>query len=448
MRERDSGTIQVFISYSHKDEELRDVLSKHLRILEREGIISSWHDRQITAGDEWKGVIDKRLNSAQIILLLISADFLASDYCYDIEMRRALERHENGEATVIPVILRDCYWKSAPFGKLQGLPEDFKPVTSWTNPDTAFTNITRGIIEVVEKLTTSRWPRPSRLSQLEGPHLGPLVYRMCDRTAQEDDFYGFFYKQSRFCPGWPQIYFIRGEERECPESLVERLVRTVIQDYAHDKWGEKRGVVTEKMILWPEEGEEVDRQQRLLARIFREFDRDNYDLTASAFTQAFTSVIDSVIVLRHSVRAVRWNQSEKSLLRWYLQFWDDVGKQSPTPHFIIFFNILYPQQEGKNTWRAFFKRSRFDRNHVEAELRELLNNRSQSPACPTLILKELSCIERDHAKDWFDKHNIFDEAIRLRKCDELFKDSACRHLAEIEMMLKQIHQEFINERGY
>lgn len=125
-----SEGIEVFISYSHKDELLRDELERHSSILKRQKIISTWHDRKIGAGDDWKGQIDDHLDSAQIILLLISADFLASDYCYDIEMNRAIERHEFGEARVIPIILRPVDWKGAPFGKLQALPKNAEPVIS------------------------------------------------------------------------------------------------------------------------------------------------------------------------------------------------------------------------------------------------------------------------------------------------------------------------------
>jgi hypothetical protein len=90
--------IRLFFSYSHQDEALRDELAKHLSLLERDGVLRSWHDRQIVPGSDWAGHIDQHLEQAQIILLLISADFLASDYCYDGELNRALERHEAGEA--------------------------------------------------------------------------------------------------------------------------------------------------------------------------------------------------------------------------------------------------------------------------------------------------------------------------------------------------------------
>jgi hypothetical protein len=103
--------MEVFFSYAHEDEALRDKLAKHLKLLERQAVIKAWHDRDITASEEWKDAIDNHLESANIILLLVSSDFLASDYCYDIELKRALERHESNEARVIPVILQSVDWQ-------------------------------------------------------------------------------------------------------------------------------------------------------------------------------------------------------------------------------------------------------------------------------------------------------------------------------------------------
>lgn len=147
-----SDTIEVFYSYCHKDEGLRDELEKHLSILRRQGVINSWHDRRIGVGTEWAGQIDEHLNSANVILLLVSSDFLASDYCYDLEMARAMERHDAGEACVIPISLRPCDWKGTPFEKLQGLPKDMKPVTTWANQDEAFTGIAKGIRQAVDRI--------------------------------------------------------------------------------------------------------------------------------------------------------------------------------------------------------------------------------------------------------------------------------------------------------
>jgi tetratricopeptide (TPR) repeat protein len=149
---RSNEPVEVFYSYAHKDEKLRIELDKHLSILKRQNIITGWHDRKIIGGDDWKDEIDKHLNTAKVILLLISADFLASDYCYGIEVERALERNAAGEARVIPVVLRAVYWKGALFRNLQALPTDGKAVTSWQNRDEAFTNITEGIAKAIEEI--------------------------------------------------------------------------------------------------------------------------------------------------------------------------------------------------------------------------------------------------------------------------------------------------------
>jgi hypothetical protein len=150
----DTSSIEVFVSYAHRDEELKNELLKHLSGLRRRKVIAGWHDGEIGAGEEWERQISEHLNKADIILLLISSDFLASDFCYDIELKRAMERHEAGEARVIPIILRDVDWTGAPFSKLKALPKDGKPVTSkyWSSADEAFRNATEGIRKEVEKL--------------------------------------------------------------------------------------------------------------------------------------------------------------------------------------------------------------------------------------------------------------------------------------------------------
>ncbi|MGB8988216.1 MAG: toll/interleukin-1 receptor domain-containing protein, partial [Candidatus Sulfotelmatobacter sp.] len=128
----------LFFSYSHVDESLRDQLETHLSGLRRQGMISSWHDRRITAGEDFGAAIDSHINTADVILLLVSPDFIASDYCYEREMKRALERHQQGDARVIPIILRPCDWHDLPFGKLLATPKDGRPVTMWPNIDQAF----------------------------------------------------------------------------------------------------------------------------------------------------------------------------------------------------------------------------------------------------------------------------------------------------------------------
>jgi hypothetical protein len=140
------GAASVFISYSHHDEEFREELETHLSMLKRNGIVSVWHDRMIKAGDEWEGEISHHLLHADVILLLISPHFAESDYCWDTEMSLALRRHDEGKALVIPVIVRPVAgWESAPFGKLQALPDGAKPISTWTNRDDAYAAVAKGL---------------------------------------------------------------------------------------------------------------------------------------------------------------------------------------------------------------------------------------------------------------------------------------------------------------
>jgi TIR domain len=148
-----SQPIEIFYSYSHKDEDLRNELEKHLSLLKRNGVIAGWHDRKIVSGAEWSGEIDKHLEASNIILLLVSSDFIASDYCYEIEMKRAMERHEQRAARVIPIILRRCDWHDAPFGKLQALPKDGKPIKTWNDIDEAFTDVVAGLKRTIAEVT-------------------------------------------------------------------------------------------------------------------------------------------------------------------------------------------------------------------------------------------------------------------------------------------------------
>lgn len=143
--------VEVFVSYAHEDEDLRDELAKLLVLLVRLGHITAWHDRNITAGSDWNEEIKNHLTTSRVILLLISPDFMASDYC-NMEMKGALERHDAKEARVIPVILRPMpdYWKGSPVAKLQALPKDAKPVTSWEDRDAAFADIAEGIHAALE----------------------------------------------------------------------------------------------------------------------------------------------------------------------------------------------------------------------------------------------------------------------------------------------------------
>jgi CheY-like chemotaxis protein len=167
-----AGHIVLFYSYSHKDESMRDELATHLALMRRRGLIDDWHDRKILPGQEWSSQIDAALEEAEIVLLLVSADFIASDYCYGIELNRALERQEAQLADLVPVIIRPVHgWQSAPFGRFQAVPKDGKPVSTWSNRDEAWTDVAVQIDHLVQSRHAARAARP------------PLAHRDSDDAA-------------------------------------------------------------------------------------------------------------------------------------------------------------------------------------------------------------------------------------------------------------------------
>lgn len=196
--------VNLFFSYSHRDEELRDQLETHLAMLKRQGFIETWHDRRITAGKQIDTAIDANLETAGIVLLLVSPDFLASDYCYEREMARAIERHKAGLSTVIPVILRPCDWHDATFGNLLAAPKDGKPITQWTNIDAAFLDVTTAIKGALrakrQKVSPSRSldPPPSSAPRSTEPRSSNLRvakrYTKGDKEAFLHDAFEFMAK--------------------------------------------------------------------------------------------------------------------------------------------------------------------------------------------------------------------------------------------------------------
>jgi len=149
---------RVFVSYAHEDEKLKDELLKHLRVLQRQGVIETWHDRLIAAGTTFDGEIREQLESSALVLLLVSPDFLASDYCWTEEMTRALELER-----ALPVILRPCAWQDAPFAHLTAAPTDGKPVTSWKNRDEAFFDVVKHIKRAVAGAPSASAPSITNL---------------------------------------------------------------------------------------------------------------------------------------------------------------------------------------------------------------------------------------------------------------------------------------------
>ena len=145
--------MRAFISYSHQDEAATNRLKVHLAVLRDEGLIDDWHDREILPGEVIDDVISRQLESRDLFLCMVSADFLASDYIQHREMARALERHAAGGMIVVPIIIEPCDWQRSPLGRLLALPKDGRPVSLWKNENEAFANVIAGLRRLLERRT-------------------------------------------------------------------------------------------------------------------------------------------------------------------------------------------------------------------------------------------------------------------------------------------------------
>lgn len=152
----DKQRATVFVSYSHKDAKYLAALEDQLKLLKRKGYVDWWTDLQLIPGDDWRQLIGGYLDRSDIILLLVSIYFLASDFCWDIELARAIERHQASEARVIPVFVRSCRWQETPIESLQGVPQGGKPIQKWTDSHEAWMKVAQGIEKVVAEWRHAR----------------------------------------------------------------------------------------------------------------------------------------------------------------------------------------------------------------------------------------------------------------------------------------------------
>lgn len=171
---------KLFFSYSHADEALRDRLAVHLKTLLREGLIEPWHDRRLLGGDHLDRGISEHLEVADVILFLISPDFLASDYCYEVEVSRALERHEAGQARAVSIILEPCDWKSTPLAKFLAWPKDGKPVVKHPNHNDAYLEINEELRKILAAL---RITAPNHIPTIQIPSANRGVFTPAARTS-------------------------------------------------------------------------------------------------------------------------------------------------------------------------------------------------------------------------------------------------------------------------
>jgi serine/threonine protein kinase len=345
---------------------------------------------------------------------------------------------------------------------LQELGEQEVAESSWTRVFN-FSDAIVGNREIPRKLRSRA--RRAELPQGREPSLGRLVAKMCNRRAQEDEFKRFFHTNIDLYPGVPQIYVVHGEEGECHESLVDRLIYNV-ETSAQVKYGDHNSTVNSKRVPWQYDGTLEARRTRLLCWLFEQFvpahELKYIDFSPADLSKLVTRSLVSFVTIQHEIRAARWDNLTEGTIRTYLQFFGEMKEDSSRPQILIFLSIIYPKLRDR-AWKDWLKLGPISRRILRKRIKEDLLEICGSPdipaqtstlaRCPCLMLDELKPITRDDLMEWFSLYNIYEsEEIRLKTSSAMFATSGesrkYKPMAEIELFLKEVHQRFVMERGY
>lgn len=426
--------LKLFISYAHKDEDLRVELNEHLSNLQAQGTIAGWHDRQILPGQEWANEIDKELNTAQIVLLLISASFIASKYCREIEMKRAMERHEAGEAVVIPVIVRACDWEGAPFSKLQGVPKNAKPVKSWDDRDEAWADVVREIRRAVERLRKPA-PPPGNTpeSSVRQPDAAPpetrgeappdnALYLRCNREKLREEFLETLQTHRQERPYRPLFCLIHGRRFDCHDDFLARLKSEILPSRYDAK-------------LYDFHWKQPPAPQSTTKKFWLRFDEDWLKTKANSLEESRARIqtelakLNGPLLVRLQWHSPEFGSAQTNGLLNFLNFWQDwpdLPEQSPV---ICALALVYAETRAApdtplTRW-AFWRKAAPD--PVGEWVAQLAAPQQQIFPAPNFsfkVLERLKMVEYHEVARWCSDdevrrvRDLTDEVIEIFKCSD------------------------------
>jgi TIR domain/inactive STAND len=425
-----SKGVRLFYSYSHRDERLARQFDSQIRALQLQGLVETWYDRQIAPGDDWATEIEENLRAANIILLLLSSDFISSGYCIEKEMRVAMQRHAAGEAKVIPIILRFCDWQDVPFdgagvgrlGDLQALPKDTKPVAQWRSRDEAFLNVVQGIKRIIREAGATVPPtsrarpavaEPSASRTLPAgaqhvPRLPELLPYLCDRSAQESRLAAALrrWRESGLTRR-PFVCLVHGDDNEELDWFMQRLqVDTLPRMLAS---GARPG---ERPLYDPGLGSLVSHFLALPspAGITRPFEflqhevgiavADDMDADESAVARAVSRRFRTPLLFHSTMSSRDWDSDGAAALSAYLDFWRSFPDVEAGRTLALLFLKYKTGGEGaaRERFTALNESAAFSLGQLALELGDNGDNRG---GAYTVVLPRLPPVLLRDAEAWF-----------------------------------------------
>ena len=454
--------LNVFISYAHEDKELKDELCIHLRTFERTSskrswTIHLWDDRKIIPGTDWDTEIHANLDNAQVILLLISSDFIASDYCYGVEVARAMELHGRGIARVVPIILRETRWEDQEFSKLLVLPDGPVPVTAsaWARPhgsnrnDAAFTNIAQGLQKVFDERAAKGRDR-SRLKSMvpnRERDIPPLLPDLCNRMAQETTFdRALRIHRQTDRSRRPFVFFLHGTDLERHDAFLTRVRERIPKICALES--KELSVEERPLNRPPSEAFGRDHGSAFRSVVGKAL-LDNSNATDNDLLEFIAARASPLLLISrfHSTDILRY---KLDLLHGILRFWHgwpDIPSGGLVLHGI---SIKYEQRDfkGIEATRPLYFLLYFLRTFRLWRLRSVLKEYGgmeggypDFPLVSGLALPELPSINRTDAEDWTRLPDVSHVAsIEPMAIRELFENSKFRN-AWRQIPMEYLHQE-------
>lgn len=389
MNQPDKPT-EVFISYSKFDLPMLEQLVSHLSNLVREQQISIWYDRKMLAGEEWGDEINERLNSAGMVFLLVSRDFLASDYCFNIELPRIIERQDRGETVVVPILISACEWEKAAFSQYQLLPATRVPITSWPNVDEAFRDVVIGVRKAVEKLRSESEERARSILSKPSISRHRLPY-LCDRSDQEIHLGESLIDYQTKNSGRPIVSLIHGDEMECHGDFLWRLRYKALPKFLDLEL--KQMSVKEYELPLP---------RRISDQAFRASLGEALLGDSSAKREEiweFISHHQEPMMISLHLMTSDIEECGETLINSFLEFcgnWPDL----PSGHYIIYCLCLKYQRTAKSGIFDFVKRNK--RQQLNQRLRSQIESMdfTRYPKICGVALPELKAITRRDVEWW------------------------------------------------